>query len=643
MVKTALLFVILSTKLMGQNPIDRAISYLQQFNTEEIDLENQSLILQSYLESPLEINNLSRDDIANFPLLNQRHYYSIRKYIQSNGDVLSKYELINLYFFNKELVELIYPFIAFFPHKVKHGLKGFAMHKSSYVIQPSVGFKKLDSTRYLGGRSQELFRFQILSKNQRAFLTWKKNKGEKLDQSFLKVGFQTEFNTFFKQVNFGAFVLHLNEGLVHSNKLFNPKNNPIDNFYKLTNPLKYDAGSNESNYENGIAIKTKYKKFKSTYFWSRNAIHGSNNDSSIYSIKTDGLYRTASEIEKKNTSKYSLYGTHQTYDYRNITFNLNSVIYAPELAYKPEQKYYNTFYTFNKLWNTSVAYKYSENNFLLRGEVATDREGNLALTNFLVLNLDESNFLINGRYFSHKYTSFRSNTISESARIQNEKGVLFSLEGTENSIHYYLSADFFSFTAPKYLIHLPSFGKEYLGMFSFSINSSSKIKFFGKRTIKMKDNNSSPIDALTQYDLRRFYMEFKTCLPNNFELQTRTDLVLNTLKSQIEKGKSSFLNLSYKTEKSVIGIRATYFNTDNWNTRIYLYEHDVLYHFYIPAFYDQGVRYFINFTRKIGSLSQFWVKFGKTQYFNKTTIGSGNDEIQGNVKSEIRAQLRIKF
>ena len=56
MVKFTSIFLLLSFSILVK-PIDNALSYLQQLNTEEIDLENQALVLQ-YLDTPLEINNL---------------------------------------------------------------------------------------------------------------------------------------------------------------------------------------------------------------------------------------------------------------------------------------------------------------------------------------------------------------------------------------------------------------------------------------------------------------------------------------------------------------------------------------------------------------------------------------------------------
>lgn len=39
----------------------------------------------------------------------------------------------------------------------------------------------------------------------------------------------------------------------------------------------------------------------------------------------------------------------------------------------------------------------------------------------------------------------------------------------------------------------------------------------------------------------------------------------------------------------------------------------------------------------------FLVKFGQTAYRDRETIGSGNDLIKGNTKTDLQMQFRIKF
>ena len=46
---------------------------------------------------------------------------------------------------------------------------------------------------------------------------------------------------------------------------------------------------------------------------------------------------------------------------------------------------------------------------------------------------------------------------------------------------------------------------------------------------------------------------------------------------------------------------------------------------------------------RINKNLDFWLKFDQTYYSNISVISSGLTEIDGNKKSEIKAELRIKF
>ena len=90
-------------------------------------------------------------------------------------------------------------------------------------------------------------------------------------------------------------------------------------------------------------------------------------------------------------------------------------------------------------------------------------------------------------------------------------------------------------------------------------------------------------------------------------------------------------------------LRVQYFESEGYNSRLYAYENDVLYSFSIPVFYDKGYRYYININYDINKKISLWIKWAQTLYMNKTLIGSGLDEINGNTKSEIKLQLMYKF
>jgi hypothetical protein len=103
--------------------------------------------------------------------------------------------------------------------------------------------------------------------------------------------------------------------------------------------------------------------------------------------------------------------------------------------------------------------------------------------------------------------------------------------------------------------------------------------------------------------------------------------------------------LIYKQLSSPISFAARYalFETDSYYSRIYAYENDVLYAFSIPAYNGRGSRFYISAKYHIARGIDFWLRYAQTFYSDRNEIGSSKEQINGNTKSEIKAQLRLKF
>jgi hypothetical protein len=86
-------------------------------------------------------------------------------------------------------------------------------------------------------------------------------------------------------------------------------------------------------------------------------------------------------------------------------------------------------------------------------------------------------------------------------------------------------------------------------------------------------------------------------------------------------------------------LRLQYFETDDYNSRLYAYENDVLYSFSIPVFYEKGYRYYLNINYDLSRKLSAWFRISQTIYPNRSSIGSGLDEINGNRKTEIKLQM----
>ena len=95
------------------------------------------------------------------------------------------------------------------------------------------------------------------------------------------------------------------------------------------------------------------------------------------------------------------------------------------------------------------------------------------------------------------------------------------------------------------------------------------------------------------------------------------------------------LNYSFRKVPVTLWVRYCLFNTDNWDSRIYTYENDLLYSFNIPALAGEGTRSYVMARWKISDFAELRIKYGITTL---TT-----DRISGRNTEEIKMQLRIWF
>jgi hypothetical protein len=85
------------------------------------------------------------------------------------------------------------------------------------------------------------------------------------------------------------------------------------------------------------------------------------------------------------------------------------------------------------------------------------------------------------------------------------------------------------------------------------------------------------------------------------------------------------------------------FDAADYDSRLYVYENDVLYAFSIPMFYDRGTRTYLMLRYRAGRSLDFWARIGQTWYADRNIIGSGLETIEGNRRTDFKLQLRYKF
>jgi hypothetical protein len=130
----------------------------------------------------------------------------------------------------------------------------------------------------------------------------------------------------------------------------------------------------------------------------------------------------------------------------------------------------------------------------------------------------------------------------------------------------------------------------------------------------------------------------------NIILKTRVEYIYSRDKEN-KNGFMMYQDFIYRSSDSrfTTSFRYAWFNTDSYNERFYAYENDLLYTFSVPAYYYKGNRVYLLSSYKISETVTVWLRIANTFFSDHDTIGSGGEEIKGNNKTDVKAQVVIKF
>ena len=89
--------------------------------------------------------------------------------------------------------------------------------------------------------------------------------------------------------------------------------------------------------------------------------------------------------------------------------------------------------------------------------------------------------------------------------------------------------------------------------------------------------------------------------------------------------------------------RVALFGTDDYDSRQYVYERDVLYAFSFPAYFYRGLRHYVLMQYNLGRHLDVWLRWARTDLTNRDTVGSDLDEINAPHRTEVKVQARWRF
>lgn len=684
-----ILILVFSTSLLhGQE--DELLEELQELlenladeNEEIVDQDTYFEFLTDIYNDPIDLNKATREELLELGFLTSNEVEAIMEHQRVNGDFIAIYELQSVTGLSYESIKKIRPFVSVnrdldainIPlHRLLYEGKHQLFLRYSQILEKQEGYTYSgvndngDSTRkYLGDPSKIYLRYRHnFGKKISYGFTAEKDSGEEFFSGSQESGFDFYSAHFFlrdigpfKHIALGDYGINIGQGLMAWTGLRGGKTSDVMSVKKQRQIVDSYRSVNESKFFRGAALTFGRNDFSVTAFGSARKHDGSVSNISVDEdslragisvlINGGGLHRTESEINKKRIIDSQAGGLSLNYEKDRLAIGLAGIATTfsappiPDLPAEIDQSILNSTFL-----NTSLNYKYLLRNFNFFGETALSGDGDLATLNGLISSLDRTTSLsLVHRYYSPNYFSPYALAFAESSFPSNEHGIYVGMQATPNvkwTINSY--ADIYNFPASKSSVNAPSQGRDYL--FNVKYKPNREWNAYVRVRFELKEKNARENTTLEDFIIWgdksnfRFHINYK--ISKSLSLKNRVEYSLYEEDLQpTSRGYMIFQDLSYKLFTSPISISARYtiFNTDDYNSRIYAYENNVLYAYSIPAYYYRGMRVYAVVRYKVVDGIDFWVKYSHTNYANRNSVLSGNDEINGNKINFFTAQLRF--
>lgn len=640
--------------------------------------ENLFEELSDLKENPLNINSATKEQLERFPFLNSQLIENILYYLYKYGAMVSINELMVVEDMDLATFRLLKQFITCQPLEekthtptlksiLKYGKQELSARmdiplytRAGYQPFTSDYIKENPNKRYLGPSFYHnlRYKFRYTDKVYIGF-TAEKDPGEPFFAGNNKKGYDYYSPYFYirdfgkiRALALGNYRLNYGYGLVMNTDFNMGKTTALNTLLNRESGIKKHSSTDEYNYFQGIAGSIQLSEhFTADAFYSYRQMDGIVDNRFITSLKEDGYHRIPRDYEKKNSLTNQLIGSNIQYNGKNFELGLTAVYNFFNKVLNPTYRPYNKYYPRGSdFFNLGANYKFFLKKLTWMGEVAMDKDRRMAALNTLRYR-PKANFQLIAmhRFYDVAYQSMYARSVGEGSMVQNESGFYLGMEADE-LWYFKLTAyiDFFYFPWKKYqMTKNGTRGIDGVIQLDYSPNHELDMFIRYRYKNKFKDYNPAEGDKITVPYIQQKGRYQLTYSPNDeLVLKTTADVVYNAYQHKDpSKGFLIKQSIGYKFPKLPLQLDASvaWFKTDDYASRITVYEKSLLYSFSMPSFYGEGERFSFNTRYELNKHIVLQGKYACTHYRDREVISSGLEQIEGNLKSDLYFQVQFKF
>jgi len=652
---------------------------LDSFSSTEGRAERVAEQFAHLKSNPLDLNHASSAALALLPGLSAQTAQRIVHHRSEQGPFQSLHSLRDVDGVTEETVRAIRPFVTVstapestvFP-SVNTILSDLDVQWiQSYTRRLELG-RGYRTGQFLGPPGRLTSRFRAAHKRRLQFaLTLDKDPGEPLRWSpgtdtygFDHVAGSLAIRDLGPVQTFvlGDFSAQFGQGVALWQGIrFGKGRNPVSPILQTGHGVRPYQSASESNFFRGVATTvTLPANLSITAFISRRARDASLDSSLARStpprspiptrtVSTGGMHRTAAELARKGTFGETTIGG--AFEYRSSSLHLGTTGYSAQFnrPLRPGDAPHRRFRVSGQKTSTVSTYGTAYlGDYTIFGEVARTANGAYGgLLGGAVNFGSRGQAIVAGRRYPPRLASFYGNAFGNGGRPQNEIGVYSGLR-LRLSPNWTIATYVDQYRAPwlRFTVPRPSTGWEARAVVEYDprpwLSTYLQVRLQEEdESTEHKGPGARELSGLRRERRQSVRWEMKYKFSETFSLQTRTEVSRHSTQASTADGFFLAQDVEWAPHPSLhLDARIALFDTEGFDARIYAYEHDLLYSFSVPVFFDRGRRSYILAQYEPFSALTLEAKFGITRYDNRDSIGSGLNEIEGSVRRDLRLQVR---
>lgn len=656
--------------------------FVSSYLDAEVDDENavQTEIDREWLEyvaqNPLQINLVDREELRELPFLNGAQIDSLLSYREHNHGFMSLGELqlvSGMDYYTRCRLSLFLRCDSAYASTLRTGeiAKGWrllreCLTKGKHELESRVdvplykrkGYYKpkhpTTTNYYVGNALHHIVRYRYQNGRDAMYgLTLEKDAGEPIcKQGFYPYDYWSGYIYIRpKQVKWqllaGDFQVYAANGLIYGKGGFMLRNAAATGAWH-TQTFKPHTSSDEANFFRGIAFSVRMKRgWNLSAFASYRCLDARLNalgDTAI-TLQQTGLHRTLTEISMRRCLGSLTCGTSVGLKKKRWGIELNECINVYDKPLFPVERLYNRYYFRGQVANvTSVSYCINSKHAVANGECAIDHKGNMAIVQNLLYKLNYlSHISLQTRCFSPKFVSLYGRPLQQGSRVANEVGAMLSTYLLLNrTIEVSGYADVFMHPKPTYnaaLSHSKGvvISVQTLYLVSNAWNLLLRYQLRAKQyTLTATEGKTLEYRTTHKVRIASEWKQAKFCInvqldASAYATQTGQRQFGCMLSSRVTWQPSHNYNLKCSLSA---------FFTDDYETRLYAYQPQLLRTMNMPMFCYHGVSETMLFNWIIKSNMVLSMRISSIKYLNRKSISSRLDEISSSWKNDLSIQIR---